>query len=395
MFETITAAPPDAILGLSEAFKKDPRPDKINLSVGVFKDDQGRTPVLKCVKEAERRLLESETTKTYLSIEGSAEYGQAVRELMFGPEHEIVTANRACSAQCPGGTGALRVAADFLKKMFPTTTVWFSTPTWPNHQGIFKSAGLKVASYPYFDAAQNGLDFDGMLATLNQVAAGDVVCLHGCCHNPSGVDPTPAQWTQIADVLAERRALPLLDFAYQGFGRGLAEDAVGLRTLARPGAELLIASSFSKNFGLYNERVGALTLVAQDAAAAEVALSQIKACIRTNYSNPPSHGGAIVSTVLRDAFLRQQWEQELAAMRDRINGMRALFQKSMSSRQTGRDWSFVTQQTGMFSFSGLNAAQVDTLREQHGIYIVRDGRINVAGMNAASMDRLCDAIASV
>jgi aspartate/tyrosine/aromatic aminotransferase len=395
MFETITAAPPDAILGLSEAFKKDPRPDKINLSVGVFKDDQGRTPVLKCVKEAERRLLESETTKTYLSIEGSAEYGQAVRELMFGPEHEIVTANRACSAQCPGGTGALRVAADFLKKMFPTATVWFSTPTWPNHQGIFKSAGLKVASYPYFDAAQNGLDFDGMLATLNQVAAGDVVCLHGCCHNPSGVDPTPAQWTQIADVLAERRALPLLDFAYQGFGRGLAEDAVGLRTLARPGAELLIASSFSKNFGLYNERVGALTLVAQDAAAAEVALSQIKACIRTNYSNPPSHGGAIVSTVLRDAFLRQQWEQELAAMRDRINGMRALFQKSMSSRQTGRDWSFVTQQTGMFSFSGLNAAQVDTLREQHGIYIVRDGRINVAGMNAASMDRLCDAIASV
>jgi aspartate/tyrosine/aromatic aminotransferase len=395
MFETITAAPPDAILGLTEAFKKDPRPDKINLSVGVFKDDQGRTPVLKCVKEAERRLLDGESTKTYLSIEGNPEYGQAVRELMFGPDHEIVTSQRACTAQCPGGTGALRVAADFLKKMFPTTTAWFSAPTWPNHQGIFKSAGLNVASYPYFDAAKNGLDFDGMLATLNKVAAGDVVCLHGCCHNPSGVDPTPAQWARIADVLAERRALPLLDFAYQGFGRGLTEDAAGLRALGRPGAELLIASSFSKNFGLYNERVGALTLVAQNTAAAEVALSQIKSCIRTNYSNPPSHGGAVVSTILRDAALRQQWEQELAAMRDRINGMRSLFQKSMSSRQTGRDWSFVTQQTGMFSFSGLNAAQVDTLREKHGIYIVRDGRINVAGMNAASMDRLCDAIASV
>lgn len=300
MFEKVTAAPPDAILGLTETFKKDPRPGKVNLSVGVFKDDQGRTPVLKCVKEAERRLLEGEATKTYLSIEGSPEYGRAVRELMFGADHEIVKSGRACTAQCPGGTGALRVAADFLKKLFPSATVWFSAPTWPNHQGIFKSAGLNVASYPYFDAAKNSLDFDGLLSALKTVAAGDVVCLHGCCHNPSGVDPTPAQWTQIADVLAERGALPLLDFAYQGFGRGLQEDAAGLLALARSGAELLVASSFSKNFGLYNERVGALTLVAKDAAAAETALSQIKTCVRTNYSNPPSHGGAIVAAVLAD-----------------------------------------------------------------------------------------------
>ena len=395
MFEQVTAAPPDSILGLTEAFKKDARPEKLNLSVGVFKDDKGRTPVLKCVKEAERRLLEGESSKTYLSIEGSPEYGRAVRELMFGADHEIVRSNRACTAQCPGGTGALRVAADFIKKMFPSATAWFSTPTWPNHQGIFKSAGLAVASYPYFDAAKNGLDFSGMIAALNTVAAGDVVVLHGCCHNPSGVDPTPEQWTQIADVVLDRGALPLLDFAYQGFGRGLKEDSIGLLTLARPGAEMLVASSFSKNFGLYNERVGALTLVAKEAAVAETTLSQIKTCIRTNYSNPPSHGGAVVATVLNDAMLRQQWDAELAEMRNRINGMRTLFQETIESRNTGRDWSFITQQIGMFSFSGLKAEQVDALRDKHAIYIVRDGRINVAGMSAETIDRLCDAIVSV
>ena len=395
MFENVTAAPPDSILGLTEAFKKDPRPEKLNLSVGVFKDDKGRTPVLKCVKEAERRLLESESSKTYLSIEGSPEYGRAVRELMFGADHEIVRSNRACTAQCPGGTGALRVAADFVKKMFPSATAWFSTPTWPNHQGIFKSAGLVVASYPYFDAAKNGLDLDGMIGTLKTVAAGDVVVLHGCCHNPSGVDPTPAQWVQIADVVLGRGALPLLDFAYQGFGRGLQEDSVGLLTLARPDTEMLVASSFSKNFGLYNERVGALTLVAKNSIVAETALSQLKTCIRTNYSNPPSHGGAIVATVLNDAALRQQWDAELTEMRNRINGMRTLFQKTMESRKTNRDWSFITQQTGMFSFSGLKPEQVDALRDKFAIYIVRDGRINVAGMSSETMDRLCDAIVSV
>ncbi len=395
MFEQVTAAPPDSILGLTEAFKKDARPEKLNLSVGVFKDDKGQTPVLKCVKEAERRLLDVEATKTYLSIEGPAEYGRAVRELMFGADHEIVKSNRTCTAQCPGGTGALRVAADFTRKLFPNATAWFSTPTWPNHQGIFKSAGLNVAAYPYFDAAKNSLDFDGMIGVLGQVATGDIVCLHGCCHNPSGVDPTAEQWMKIADVLADRKALPLLDFAYQGFGRGLKEDAVGLMSLARPGAEMLVASSFSKNFGLYNERVGALTLVAKDAAQAETALSQIKTCVRTNYSNPPSHGGAIVTTVLSDATLRQQWDGELAEMRNRINGMRTLFQQSMAKRPTGRDWLFITKQTGMFSFSGLKPEQVDALREKHGIYIVRDGRINVAGMSADSMDRLCDAIVAV
>ena len=396
MFETLSMAPPDPILGLNEAFRKDANPRKVNLSVGVYKDASGATPILKCVKEAERRLLEAETNKSYLPIEGAPAYGKLVRELLFGAGHEIVTSNRAVTAHTPGGTGALRVAADFLKRKLPVGRVWFSKPTWDNHLNIFSSAGLPVDSYAYIDAAGQGLDFDGLLAALQAIPAGDAVLLHAGCHNPTGIDPTPAHWKQIADVVHDRGLLPLVDFAYQGFGEGLVEDAAGLRELARPGKELLVCSSFSKNFGLYNERVGALTIVAPNAASADAALSHAKVCIRVNYSNPPCHGAATVTTVLSDAGLRAQWEGEVAEMRQRIADMRRLFVETMKHKAPGRDFSFISRQRGMFSFSGLTPLQVDELRSKHGIYIVvNGGRINVAGMTEGNMQQLCDAIAAV
>lgn len=396
MFESLSMAPPDAILGLGEAFKKDPNPRKINLSVGVFKDAAGNTPVLACVKEAEKRLLDAEKTKNYLSIEGLPDYGRLVRELLFGGGHEIIAANRAVTAQVPGGTGGLRVAADFLGGKFPGKKIWLSQPTWPNHPNIFKAAGLTVDTYPYIDAAGQGLDFDKMVAVMEKMSRGDVICLHACCHNPTGVDPTPEQWKTIGDLVQSRGLLPLVDFAYQGFGDGLQEDARGLLELARPGQELLVCSSFSKNFGLYSERVGALTLVAQTAEAAEAALSHIRTAIRVNYSNPPQHGAAVVSTVLGDPALRKQWEEELAAMRNRIHQMRGLFVEKMKARGAKRDFSFLARQKGMFSYSGLTPVQVDELKNKYAIYIVvSGGRINVAGMTESNMDALCDAICAV
>ncbi len=395
MFEQLQPAPPDPILGLTEAFRKDERPGKINLSVGVYKDENGTTPILATVKEAERRLLEKETSKSYLAIDGIREYGQLVRELLWGPDHEVVQTGRAVTLQTPGGTGALRVAGDFLHQMFPQARVWCSQPTWANHKGVFQAAGMSVETYPYLDAQANRLDLEGMLQALRSASPGDVVCLHACCHNPTGIDPTLEQWRQIADTIYERGLLPLVDFAYQGFAQGLDEDAAGLRELTRPGQELIVCSSFSKNFGLYCERVGALTLVAADSQTAEVALSQLKICVRRNYSNPPFHGGGIVTTVLQDPELRAQWEQEVAGMRNRINRMRELFADTMAQKTSARDFSFIKNQRGMFSMSGLTPEQVDELREKHAIYIVRSGRINVAGMTEENMERLCDAIASV
>ncbi len=396
MFDALPLAPPDAILGLGEAFKKDPNPKKINLSVGVYKDAAGETPILASVKDAERQLLEKEKSKGYLSIEGLAEYGSRVQELLFGVGHEILTSGRAVTAQTPGGTGALRVAADLLRKHFPTAKVWMSKPTWANHPAIFAAAGQQVETYSYIDAAGQGLDFPAMLAALKQIPAGDIVLLHACCHNPTGIDPTPEQWREISAVLAERKLLPLIDFAYQGFGEGLAEDAAGLRELAKVNSELLVCSSFSKNFGLYGERVGALTLVAGSADAAQKALSQVRVSIRTNYSNPPIHGGAIVAAILGDPKLRQQWDQEVAAMRSRIQQMRKLFVETMQAKAPQRDFSFIARQRGMFSFSGLSNLQVDELRTKHAIYVVGNGgRINVAGMTANNMSALCDAIAAV
>ena len=395
MFEVLETAPPDPILGLTEAFKKDPNPAKINLGVGVYKDAQGNTPVFDSVKQAQERVLAAETSKSYLAIDGAPEYAQAVQELLFGAGSEIIASQRAVTAHTPGGTGGLRVAADFIHRMFPGARVWLSEPTWANHPKVFQAAGLKTETYPYFDAGANTLAFEPMQQALERIPAGDVVLLHGCCHNPTGVDPAPEQWKQIAEVAAARQFLPLVDFAYQGLGDGLREDAAGLLALCRPGAELLIASSFSKNFGLYNERVGALTLVGATPEAASKALGHLKICIRTNYSNPPAHGAALVTAVLQDPELRRQWEGEVQAMRDRINSMRQLFVDTLKAKGVERDFSFIPRQRGMFSFSGLTPQQVEALRERFSIYVVGSGRINVAGMTEDNMDTLCEAIAAV
>lgn len=392
MFETISAAPPDAILGLNEAFKSDPAPHKINLGVGVFKDSTGITPILKCVKTAEHRLLELEQSKAYLAINGHVEYGQHVPELLFG---DTVDHARTSTIQSPGGTGALRVAGDFVHKLFPSAKIWLSDPTWANHPNVFKAAGLEVKTYGYFEAETNSLNFDAMLSDLQQVPAGDVVLLHGCCHNPTGVDPSLEQWKKIGEVLADRNALPLVDFAYQGFADGLKEDAAGLRSLLSSHNELLVCSSFSKNFGLYRERVGALVALSKDVDTATSVMSQIKRTVRTNYSNPPSHGASIVATVLNDAELTKQWHAELADMRDRINGNRDLMVQKLAAAGIDKDFSFIQQQRGMFSFSGLSKEQVERLKNEFSIYIVGSGRINVAGITEHNVDYLCESIAKV
>lgn len=393
MFEQLKPAPPDAILGITEAFKNDPNPKKINLSVGVFKDAAGNTPILKSVHLAENRILENEKTKGYLPIDGSEAYNRLSRELVLGSQNEVAANGRAVTLQAPGGTGALRVAADFIGKQRADATVWVSEPTWPNHPSVFQAAGLRVGVYPYFDAANNGIDFDGMLAALNTIPAGDVIVLHGCCHNPTGVDLSAEQWQIVADKLVERQIIPLLDFAYQGFAEGLEADAQGVRIVCSVVPEAFIASSFSKNFGLYSERVGALTFVGQTAEAAQSVLSHLKVAVRANYSNPPGHGGAIVTTILSDPQLRTQWEAEVGEMRDRINHMRHLFVETLDQQGVEQDFSYITRQRGMFSFSGLTPQQVRILRDEYAIYIVGSGRINVAGMAESSMDYLCSAIA--
>jgi aspartate/tyrosine/aromatic aminotransferase len=395
MFHSLVAAPPDPILGLTEAFKKDPNPNKVNLGVGVYKDAQGRTPVLASVKRAEEKLLRAEQTKNYLPIEGHAEFDAATLALLFGAGHALLHSGRAVTAQAPGGTGALRVAADFIASTLGAKTVWLSDPTWPNHPNVFQAAGLKTATYPYFDKPHNSVAFDAMLAALNAIPEGDVVVLHGCCHNPTGVDLDRAQWRAVAAVVAERALLPVVDFAYQGFAEGLDADAAGLAELVEHCPDLLIASSYSKNFGLYNERVGALTLVAAKPDAADTALSHIKRVIRANYSNPPAHGAAIVATVLNDPELRAQWEAEVSEMRDRINTMRHLFVETLHEKGVTQDFSFIARQRGMFSFSGLTPEQVKALRERHAVYVVGSGRISVAGMTEGNMDYLCHAIADV
>src|SRR5262245_12301755 len=347
MFETIEAAPPDAILGLTEAFKADANPKKINLSVGVYQDNSGKTPVLESVRKAGQLVQERLKSMSYLPIPGSPAYASAVQQLMFGKGHEVETSGRAATSHTPGGTGALRVAADFIHQMLPKATVWLTQPTWPNHPQIFAAAGVPTKSFPYFDAKTNSLAFEECLAAIEKMPAGDVIMLHGCCHNPTGIDPTPAQWNKLADAIYGRGLLPFLDFAYQGFADGIDEDAAGLKALARTGKELIVCSSFSKNFGLYCERVGALTIVAKDKAAADIVQSQIKVCIRSNYSNPPAHGAELVTTVLGDATLRKEWEQEVAGMRDRINGMRALLVKTLKEKGVPGDFGFITRQRGM------------------------------------------------
>lgn len=395
MFEKIAAAPADPILGLADLFRADNRSNKINLGIGVYKDETGQTPVLSSVKKAEKFLLENETTKNYLSIDGLADFARCTQALLFGKNHALITGQRARTAQTPGGTGALRVAADFLATQTDVKRVWVSNPSWPNHQNVFHSAGLEVCEYAYYDAQNHTLDFDGMLTALDKAQAGDVVLFHGCCHNPTGIDPTKEQWAQLAALSQQKGWLPLFDFAYQGFARGLEEDAEGLRIFADTHQELLVCSSYSKNFGLYNERVGACTLVAANADAAATAFSQVKYTIRANYSNPPAHGAAVVATILGNDALRAEWEQELTAMRQRIHLMRELFVKTLQEKGAQGDFSFIIRQNGMFSFSGLSKDQVVRLRDEFAVYAVNSGRVNVAGMTPDNMSALCAAIVAV
>ncbi|WP_426577721.1 amino acid aminotransferase [Xenorhabdus stockiae] len=395
MFEKITAAPADPILGLADSFKADPRENKINLGIGVYKDETGKTPVLTTVKKAEKFLLENETTKNYLAISGLPEFGRVTQELLFGSTSAIVTEKRARTVQSPGGTGALRTAADFIAKQTNAKRVWISNPTWPNHKGVFSSAGLEIREYNYYDAEKHALNFEGMLASLSEAQAGDVVLLHGCCHNPTGIDPTPEQWQKLADLSAANGWLPVFDFAYQGFAKGLDEDAEGLRIFAKNHNELIVASSYSKNFGLYNERVGACTIVAADSDTAEKAFSQAKFIVRTNYSNPPAHGASVVTTILSNEELKAEWIQELATMRERIQRMRQLFVNTLQEKGAKQDFSFICAQNGMFSFSGLTKEQVERLREEYAVYAVSSGRINVAGLTLENMVPLCEAIVAV
>ncbi|ABI71870.1 amino acid aminotransferase [Shewanella frigidimarina] len=395
IFSQVTLAPADPILGLTDAFKADTRSHKVNLGVGIYKDEAGQTPVLSSVKKAEAILLETEKTKNYLGIEGVQAYNQVVQELLFGADSQIISDKRAVTAQAPGGTGALRVASEFLVRNTKSTTIWVSNPTWANHQNIFETAGLTVKEYRYYKAETHDMDFDSMLVDLANANAGDVVLLHGCCHNPTGIDLSIEQWKLVAKVCLEKSLLPLFDFAYQGFGAGIDEDAQGLRAVAAVVPELLIANSFSKNFGLYNERIGAVTIVAENQDDAVKSFSQIKKTIRANYSNPPAHGGLIVSTILADATLRQEWETELTLMRERIAEMRSLFVQSLKAEGVEQDFSFISRQNGMFSFSGLNKSQVARLKDEFAIYIVGSGRISVAGLTKNNIPAVCKAIAQV
>jgi aspartate/tyrosine/aromatic aminotransferase len=395
MFENVQIAPPDPILGLTETFKADPNPDKINLSVGVYKDENGETPVLETVKEAEKRILEQEKSKGYLPMTGEPIYCAQVQELLFGAGHEIIESKRAATAQCPGGTGALRVVGDYLHQLHPESKLWLSNPTWANHKTIFSAAGVECKEYAYRDPETNGLNFEAMYDSIKMIPRGDVILLHGCCHNPTGIDPTSEQWAQIGDLLVEKGIIPLVDFAYQGLANGIEEDRLGLLELTKRVKQMFVCSSFSKNFGLYRERTGALTVVADNKEQADTVMSQIKLRIRYNYSNPPSHGAQIVATVLSDPELRAQWIEEVADIRNRINEMRRLFVKTMKEKGVERDFSPILKQRGMFSFSGLTKEQVARLQDEFSIYIVGSGRINVAGMTRDNMDRLCEAAKAV
>jgi aspartate/tyrosine/aromatic aminotransferase len=392
---SLTLAPPDPILGLSEAFRADTRAEKVNLAVGVYVDETGVTPVIPSVLEAERRLVEKAGPKGYLPIDGRPAFRNAIRDLVFGPDHEIVVSGRSATVQTPGGTGALRVAADFLLQTGSSSTIWLSEPTWPNHPQLFTLAGFTPRTYPYLDESGRALDVGRMLGALRAARPGDVVVLHGSCHNPSGVDPDPETWSAIGEAIVERELLPIVDFAYQGFGFGLREDADWLGGIARPGLEFMVCTSYSKNFALYNERVGALTVVAADASRAASALSHIKIAIRANYSNPPAHGGDIVETILTDPALRARWELDLAVMRDRILGNRAALVEALMAADVPGAWDPIRHQRGMFALLGLSADQVARLREEFGVYVVGRGRINVAGITAANLSYVVRAVKAV
>ena len=395
VFASVDLAPRDPILGLNEAFGADARTSKVNLGVGVYYNDEGKIPLLRAVKEAERVRVEAAQPRGYLPIEGIAAYDAAVQSLLFGAQSPLLSSGRLVTAQALGGTGALKIGADFLARFNAGAKVLISDPSWENHRALFESAGFTVESYPYYDPATRGVRFAAMLAALRAAAPGTIVVLHACCHNPTGVDLTEAQWRDVVAAVRERSLLPFLDIAYQGFGDGIDPDGAAVRLFADSGVPFFVSSSFSKSFSLYGERVGALTIVTADKDEATRVLSQLKRVIRTNYSNPPTHGASLVAAVLTTPALRQMWEAELAEMRERIKAMRQTLVDGLKARGVAGDFSFILQQRGMFSYSGLNADQVARLQSQFGVYAVSSGRICVAALNSRNIEQTCEAIAAV
>ena len=395
IFAAVEMAPRDPILGLNEAFNADTRSTKVNLGVGVYFDDNGKIPLLGAVRAAEKARLEAAPPRGYQPIEGPVAYATAVQNLLFGADSAIIRDGRVVTTQALGGTGALRIGADLIKRIVPDTTVYISDPSWENHRALFEAAGFPVDTYPYYDPATRGANAEAMIAKLNTLPAGSVIVLHACCHNPTGADLTEAQWAEVVKACAARGLIPFLDMAYQGFADGIEPDAVAVNLFSASGLSFFVSSSFSKSFSLYGERVGALSIVTQSKDESTRVLSQLKRVIRTNYSNPPIHGGAIVAAVLSTPALRAEWEAELAGMRDRIRAMRTGLVEQLAARKVDQDFSFVIKQRGMFSYTGLTTAQVERMKEEFGIYAVGTGRICLAALNTKNLDYVADAIAAV
>ncbi len=394
MFEQLQPLSPDAILMLMDMHNQDSNPNKIDLGAGIYKDEKGRAPIFKAVKEAERRFVATQETKAYIGPPGEAGFNQAISELIFGKTHPVFRERRIRTIQTPGGSGALRVAAEMILRARSGARIWASDPTWANHVPLLSSAGIKLEQYPYYDADVHILRFDAMAAALETVAAGDLVLLHGCCHNPTGVDLTREQWQTVAEIAGRRGFIPFIDLAYQGFAQGLDEDAFGIRLLAEKLPELIVASSCSKNFGVYRERTGALSFVTADERVANTCLTQMASVVRCLYSMPPTHGASLVRIVLSDPQLRAEWERELTTMRNRINGMRALVAGKLQ-QTTGRDFSFIASQNGMFSFLGISPDQVLRLREEFSIYMVDSGRISIPGLMEENIDYFVRSVSAV
>ena len=395
LFSAVEMAPRDPILGLNEQFAADTNPNKVNLGVGVYYDDAGKLPLLKCVQAAEAQIMGTPKARGYLPIDGIAAYDGAVKGLVFGSDSDVVTSDRVATIQAIGGTGGLKVGADFLRRMGTSKQVLISDPSWENHRALFTAAGFDVDTYPYYDAAKRGINFDGMLARLNSAEAGTIVVLHACCHNPTGYDIDPAQWDQVVATVNARNLTAFLDMAYQGFGFGIQEDGAVIQKFVDAGLSFLVSTSFSKSFSLYGERVGALSVLCESKDEAAKVLSQLKIAIRTNYSNPPIHGGSVVATVLGTPELRAQWEQELAEMRDRIKVMRQTLVDGLKAAGVQADMSFITKQIGMFSYSGLTKDQMVRLRNEFGVYGTDTGRMCVAAMNSQNINYICKAVAAV
>ena len=395
MFERVEAYAGDPILTLNEDFQRDPRPGKVNLSIGIYFDDAGRIPVLEAVAEAERRILADGGPKPYLPMEGLAGFRTGVQDLLFGADHPVLKAGRVATIQSVGSSSGLKIGADFLRRYLPEAVIRVSEPTWENHRAIFEGAGARVESYPYYDPATGGLDFDAMFAAFEAMPRGDVVLLHACCHNPTGVDPTPAQWDALVEVIQSRGLLPFVDVAYQGFGDGLDADAYAIRALATAGVSFFVTNSFSKSMSLYGERCGALSVVCPDAGQADRVLGQLKATVRRNYSSPPLHGGQIVSRILGDPALKASWAADVDVMRERILAMRRALHDGLARRLPARKFDYLLTQRGMFSYTGLNPGQVLRLREEFGVYLVRSGRMCVAGLNLRNVDVTAEAMAAV